>query len=343
MMKLSIAAGGCAVGLAAFLGFFLLVKGSRNVQRAVASPDWPRTAGLVAGSDANRTTVQYRVDGQDYATNVIHFGQILGSGDASETALQKIRYPAGSKVSVSYDPRAPWLAAIRPGLHAEAFWLPGAALAFLLPAAIFLMLSPAIVRSIRKGMEAEHAFESAVQRAMEDAGRGVAPPNTLPFPAPGGTSDGVAAVVAAIFAGVFCALGVLALASGMQKMWRGYASQAWPTASAEIVSANMRSGDGGYAPDLLYQYTVAGTKHLNNVRHFGTVQAQSEERANELLSRYAAGKKVPVAYFPTDPDVAVLEPGINRDALWLPGVGLVALLFSLSVLIWFVPSIARST
>jgi len=39
--------------------------------------------------------------------------------------LQRLRYPVDGTVPVSYDPSRPWIAAARPGLHAEAFWLPG--------------------------------------------------------------------------------------------------------------------------------------------------------------------------------------------------------------------------
>ncbi len=358
MMKLVVIAGAGAVGLVAFFGLYLFVKGARNVQRAVASPAWPTVAGRVVSADTTRnvarnrktqevsvtystkTVVEYRVDGQDHATDVMHFGQTLGSGDASEAELQKIRYPVGSEVTVSYDPRAPWIAAVRPGLHAEAFWLPGAGLAFLLPAVLCLTLFPTAMRSFQRGSEADQAFQDAVHRAIEDAQRGIAPPPGPP-PAPGGGDNGVMAIAAGVLAGIFCALGILALTSGMQKIWRGYASERWPTAPGEVVSSKAVSESGGYSPQILYQYTVTGAKHFSNVRRFGTAQNQTEEKANEILSRYPVGKRVAVAYFPTDPDVAALEPGNSTDVIWLPAVGLAALLFGAAAMIWIVPAIAR--
>jgi hypothetical protein len=48
-----------------------------------------------------------------------------------------------------------------------------------------------------------------------------------------------------------------------------------------------------------------------------------------------------VHYYPADPDVAVLEPGNNSEGLWLPGIGLVALLGGLATLIWIVPAMAK--
>jgi Protein of unknown function (DUF3592) len=153
MMKLTVIGVAIAVGLVVAFGLYLFGLGLRNVGRAVASSRWPRTAGKVVRSatreqhDADKksgaasviysadTVIQYEVAGKRYSTNLIHFGQTLGSGDESEAELQRLRYPLDGEVSVSYHPSQPWIAAARPGLHAEAFWLPGAGLAFLLPAA----------------------------------------------------------------------------------------------------------------------------------------------------------------------------------------------------------------
>ena len=349
MLKLTVVAGACAIGLVVLLGLYLFVKGARNVQRAVASSAWPKTSGVVVGSDttvtrsrdeedrrtsvtySTNTTVRYHAGGRDYTTNVIHFGQTLGSGDASEAALQRIRYGRGAEVSVSYHPREPWVAVVRPGLHADAFWLPGAGLAFLLPAVMALIMLPSMTRDIRGDGDGDgQSFESRVQNAIEDAKRGVAPRDPFPVPPMGVGGDSAMAVVAGIFAGIFCTLGVLALTSGLQKMWCGWASEGWLTAPGVIVSSGKASNRSS---ELVYRYEVAGAKHFNNLRRFGATAAEDEEA-------YPVGAKVRVAYSRTDPDVSVLEPGVGRDALWLPGIGVVALLFSLATFIWVVPSIA---
>jgi hypothetical protein len=46
------------------------------------------------------------------------------------------------------------------------------------------------------------------------------------------------------------------------------------------------------------------------------------------------GKEVTVHYSPLNPNLGVLEPGIDREALWLPGAGAAFLLFGLAVFIW---------
>ena len=158
MMKLTVIGVAIAIGLVGAFGLYLLGLGLRNVGRAAASSHWPRTAAKVVRSETRKqrdidrktgavsviysadTVIQYEVAGKQYSTNLIHFGQTLGSGDASEAELQRLRYPVDGEASVSYDPSQPWIAAARPGLHAEAFWLPGAGLAFLLPAALALFV-----------------------------------------------------------------------------------------------------------------------------------------------------------------------------------------------------------
>src|SRR5271157_5239648 len=101
-MKLTLVGGVIAIGLVIALGLYLFMLGMSNVNRAVASSHWPRTEGKVVRSDTREqhgvnkktgavsviysadTVIQYEAAGKQYSTNVIHFGQTLGSGDASE-------------------------------------------------------------------------------------------------------------------------------------------------------------------------------------------------------------------------------------------------------------------
>lgn len=111
--KISIIAALCAVIL---LGLFFLGKGVRNVWRAMASTKWPRVQGTVVESSTStsvstdrKTGVKstifraglvfgYQVGGKSYATDTIHFGPTLGSGDSSDAALRHLRYPVGAPV-----------------------------------------------------------------------------------------------------------------------------------------------------------------------------------------------------------------------------------------------------
>jgi hypothetical protein len=367
MMKLTVIGGVIAIGLVVAFGLYLFGLGLRNVSRAVASSHWPRTAGKVVRSDTRKqqdvdkrtravsviysadTVIQYEVAGKQYSTNLIHFGQTLGSGDASEAELQRLRYPVEGTVPVSYDPSRPWIAAARPGLHAEAFWLPGAGLAFLLPAAVALFVFLAVFRTVPQQQRNDDEFQKSVETAIQDGRRGTAPPD-IPFRPPKDESDVIAPVVAGLLGAVFCGLGILALSSGAQRLWRGTASEHWPSVEGTVLFSRVNASETEdsderrsttFSPQFVYTYEVDGVKHFNNRRRFGQIEGSGEDWAEDIATRYRVGKGVRVYYFQADPDVAVLEPGNNSEGLWLPGVGLVALLFGLATLIWIVPAVAK--
>ena len=367
MMKLTSIGVLVAVGLVVAFGLYLVGLGLRNVGRAVASSRWPRTAGKVVRSDTRElrdvdkktgdvsviysagTAIQYEVAGKRYSTNLIHFGQTLGSGDASEAELQRLRYPLEGEVPVSYDPSRPWIAAARPGLHAEAFWLPGAGLAFLLPAALALFVFLTVFRTAPRQQPDDDEFRKSVETAIQNGRRGIATPD-IPFRPPKDESDVIAPIVAGFLAAVFCGLGILALSSGAQRLWRGNASEHWPSVEGTVLFSRVNASETRdsnqqrattFSPQFVYTYEVDGVKHFNNRRRFGRIEGAGEDWAEDIAARYQAGKGIRVYYFPADPDVAVLEPGNNSEGMWLPGVGLAALLFGLATLIWIVPAVAR--
>ena len=367
MMKLTVFGVVIAVGLVVVFGLYLFALGMRNVGRAWSSSRWPTAPARVVRSDTEvqhdvdrktrdvstiysaNTTLQYEVAGKQYATNLIHFGQTLGSGDASEAELQRLRYPVGGEVSVSYDPSHPWVAAARPGLHAEAFWLPGAGLAFLLPAAVAMFVFLTVFRAAPQQERNNEEFQKSVEAAIENGRRGIPPPD-IPFRPPTDASNAVAPVVAGLMGAVFCGLGILALSSGAQRLWRGAASEHWPSVEGKVLFSRVNTSDTRgsdnqrettFSPQFVYTYEVDGVKHFNNRRRFGQIQGSGEDWAADIAARYKVGRAVRVYYFRADPDVAVLEPGNNSEGLWLPGIGVVALLFGLATLIWIVPAVAK--
>ena len=139
------------------IGAAFMALGLRNVWRGLVSTRWPTVMGSVSDSRVDvqtgtdretnapsvtylaEITVDYRVDGRDYSTGTLAFGQTVGSGDSSEAELRRLRYPPGMPVSVSYDPSDPAVAVLRPGFDPEVLWLPGAGLGFFLPGLMFLL------------------------------------------------------------------------------------------------------------------------------------------------------------------------------------------------------------
>ena len=287
-MKLVMTAAVLAVGLVLVFGGYLTFLGVRNVVRGAESRRWPTVQGTVVAADTRRetatdrksgiehvtystdTVVRYRVGSQDYTTNQIYFGATLGSSDPSAAELQRMRYPAGAVLPVSYDPAQPWLAALKPGVHSDAFWLPVAGLAFLLPGIMAAMILP------------------------EWFGRYGSGNRNMP-----------SAAVASVLAFIFSTLGLLALGAGLGRIWNGHASDRWPTTLGEVVfarveSAETQDADTGarnstFSPTFVYRYEVAGVQHFNNLRRFGRVEGQGSDWAAEIAARYPLGTRLQVA------------------------------------------------
>lgn len=381
MNKLYVIIGILVITPVFLLGSFLLIKGLRNIQMSIASVHWPRAAGMVVSSVTSRTAptpntmrrrvgddpdlpdyatfgtntkIGYTVNGLEYTTDLLHFGQTLGSSDRSDAAMLALRYPKGKEVPVSYNPGSPSVAVMNPGLHSEAFWLVGAGLAFLLPVALLIFLWPTIFGGPGKDDQAFENYVKSSISAMQEAsksGRPVSLPDSPP-PRSGG-SDKIMGVAAGVFAAVFCGLGVLALTVGVQRAWKGYASQSWPIAHGVVVWAIKGGGpDGadledtsdepGHVARFVYEYEVAGKKHYNNIRRFEEISGGPDADMERIAQRYHKGAKVDVHYFSTDPDVSTVEPGNTSSALIFPGIGVAALLFGLATFKWIVPAVAKS-
>jgi hypothetical protein len=313
------------------LGAWFLLVGGSHLAYALASPGWPKVAATVVasetsehtdpvdrGSRASETTYEatirfrYQVDGRDYTSETLHFGQSLGSGDSSDAELRHLRYPVGATVMLAYKPGNPAIAAPEPGFTGEAMLLPGAGLFFIAPAIMFLFMWFGISR--------------------ENAG---------------------IAIGLGIFAAIFVAIGASLLTPGLVNLWRGHASESWPRAEGVVTYGKIDASRVVTETDrrnfsttvrgahLVYQYEVDGRQHFSNRRLFGQIAASGDDAALRIADRYPLGKKVSVAYAPGNPDLAVLEPGFQREALWLPGIGAAFLLFGLAAFIFAIPALTR--
>jgi hypothetical protein len=212
------------------------------------------------------------------------------------------------------------------------------------------MMGPGLLKEFSADTNADRdAFAKSMHEAMEANRRGEKV--TMPVPPQSG-GDSVMPMAAAGLGAVFCCLGILALTVGLQRAGQGYASQNWPTTGGKVVNAWKGGGEDGedapadgsdhaYRTRFVYQYDVAGVTHFNNVRQFAQAEGGNRDETDRIAERYRQGAKVKVSYFPTDPDVSVIEPGNTGDALWLPGIGVVLILFSLAVFIWIVPAVGK--
>lgn len=319
------------VSLLIVFGLAVMGLGVRNVRRAVASAKWPKVRGVVLESGTlssvsrdSRTGVSsttykaeiafgYEVDGRSYTTDTIHFGQTVGSGDSSDAELRHRRYPVGAPVWISYDPANPAVAAVKPGVYADVFWLPGAGLAFVLPgiAALIIVLSR--------------------ETNMSALGIGL----------------GVFALIFCLAGGAMLYGGLVRLRHAYASRFWPVTDGVIVYQQQDASTTAERREDGttersiSYGTNLVFQYEVGGTTHFANTRRFGSIAGAGREWADAIARRYPKGARVKVSYCPADPDLAALEPGISPEACWLPGGGLAMLLFGLAALIWGVPALGK--
>jgi hypothetical protein len=309
-----------AISIFIWIGLVLIGVGFRNIWYALATTRWPTVPGVVLESGASTKTAQgsqgedsttfhvaeitfsYEVKGSTYTTQLIHFGQVVGTADPADAELRRLRYPAGAQVMISYNPSNPSMAVARPGFHTDALWLPGAGLGFGLPGLMFLLL----YLSMAKGF------------AVRGYGW-------------------------RLFAGIFLLFGVWLLLAGGTNLQRARESLHWPTAPGVILAPRQDPGasaggnDEGYVSSgstgIIYKYMVGGKKYFSHLWRFGQLAFGSTDFMKDTAERYQGGAKVRVAYDPSDPEIAVLEPGIDSQAYWLPGAGAACVVFALAVLL----------
>jgi hypothetical protein len=304
-------------GVVVLIGLGIFSLGARNLWRAVASTHWPTVPATVVESSTqvsggSRNSMytanlkfQYEVNGHSYGTDQIYIGQTVGSGDASETELRRLRYPMGDRVTVFYDPSDPSIASVHPGFQAEVLWLPGAGLAFLVPTLMAFVL-----------------FRSSFEGT---SGMGVG-----------------LAIFSLVFMTVGCIIlffGGRALWRGWQSPdWPTTRGTIVFNRRDASQSTTRTSDDGGhgsaaYGARLIFRFEVDGRAHFSNTRRFGQLSGSDEEWADRIAGRYPLGSEVNVWYRRDAPDLATLEPGVSNEALWLPGAGAAFLLFGVAALL----------
>lgn len=229
-------------------------------------------------------------------------------GETSSKNLQSIqaivhRYPAGSMITVSYDPARPDRAVLEPGVK------PGN-LTTMIVAGIFALLGAGIVLSAVFGFERALGFVGSLAffRIV--------------------TSMGLIGGTTVLIIGIFTAR-------------RARASRQWPMVKGVIVSSRILkelssssgnsqtrsvANDYQYKPEVAFEYTVLGAKYLSNKVSVADYSTNSTSHAEQVTARYPEGKTVDVFYDPDNPEYAVLEQraGFGVCLLFVVGLFLLA-------------------
>lgn len=127
------------------------------------------------------------------------------------------------------------------------------------------------------------------------------------------------------FAWIFLAIGLWFLIKFSLNLLKANRAQHWPTVEgvvtrAEISTHLSRRSDSGarknlYGALVRYTYIVKGVEY--NGARVAFVDSSNSDRgkAETVLARYPAGDVVRVFYNPADPQDAMLEPVVDRQAL----------------------------
>jgi hypothetical protein len=114
-------------------------------------------------------------------------------------------------------------------------------------------------------------------------------------------------------------IGALLLIVGMRELARGVMSRSWAKTTGTVTSSTVKavrslSWRGGYfwEPRISFRYAVAGQQYTGS-KYSASDQSvcYTEAGARRIAEKYFSGQVVDVYYQETQPDGAILQPGIR--------------------------------
>lgn len=134
-------------------------------------------------------------------------------------------------------------------------------------------------------------------------------------------------------------LGAVILGIGAYGTYKGAMTLTWPRTSAAITSAELlrqsvqaSRPDGGSREEswnsfhVLYRYRVGDREYVAGGVEPYDFGMQNSAGAAKMRERHPVGSTAEIAYDPSEPATAYLEPGPSSFALALTGVGAIMLL-----------------
>ena len=123
---------------------------------------------------------------------------------------------------------------------------------------------------------------------------------------------------------------------GHYQLSRAQASATWPLVAGEIVTSKVEThtNEEGthYSANIEYRYQVDGKRFTSDVIVIGG----HSYGPHGAVSRYPQGQAVEVAYNPSKPNEAVLEPGVESTRMQTTGVLVMFGAFCMAVLFNFI-------
>jgi hypothetical protein len=138
---------------------------------------------------------------------------------------------------------------------------------------------------------------------------------------------------------VLVIVGIVFGGQALAAVWAARDSHSWPTTPGRVVRSEIRhnrnaNGLPGHRTLIRYEYTIDGEEYEGRELASGAFPYRSARSAERRLKPYPLGAPVIVRYFPGDPELAVLEPGVSLDVLYLPIVSMILLLIAVGLVTW---------
>lgn len=143
----------------------------------------------------------------------------------------------------------------------------------------------------------------------------------------------------ALFSLIFILVGAGLSWWGWTILQNARSSASWPSVQGQITSSLVdystdAEGGDSYSPQVAYAYAVNGRSYEGQTIKFGENSYSSKRKAQAILDRYPNGQRIAVFYDPTQPDKAVLEPGVSGGSYIVLGIGLLFVFISLLVVVF---------
>ncbi len=141
------------------------------------------------------------------------------------------------------------------------------------------------------------------------------PASASPVPSTTGSQTGL--IIAGILLLIFGAVGAYMVYLGIESRANARASETWPISGGTVLTSEVetrplyhrktRTTTYSFEPMIRYSYKVAGTAYECSTIRFGDLVRNSDQLAQQLLTKYPAGSTVEVRYNPAYPACATLE------------------------------------
>jgi hypothetical protein len=277
------------------LGVAATVAGGVPLLQGINSLRWSKADGVITYSahkaqyrrSALDIRYRYMAGGRSYDGDRYRFRFLFLPAQMRGRDVQVIvgRYPAGERVQV----------AVNPGNPSDSVLVPGPDSGTIIPLLLGFLLLVFGLGDVRK--------DGAIHK-LDYLPEPVRPRYRL-------------AITLAVIA-----VGLLLL--GGVSIYQGISSETWPTVEGRIFYSHARSGRN--AETLLwYEYYVENQRHLAQNYRNGGNGTPFRSVAEDAAKRYPEGLKVTVYYNPSNPDEALLEPGVWWGNLVAPAIGLIVL------------------